>query len=200
MKIIKRLQQQLAQLTGALGRMVAVGEVSSLDPAGHRVKVVLPGHDNVVTDFLPVLTRRALGMSNSALPKIGEQVWCLFIPLAGLEKGCVIGSSFNAEDTPPSSNPQQIYWRFADGTTFYYDEQKSECKLNMPQGTLEITVPNTTINSNVQINGTLGTTGNIHSDQDISDNTRTMAADRDIHNDHIHPNGTPNTGKTAQRQ
>nr|WP_275447097.1 phage baseplate assembly protein V [Pseudoalteromonas sp. Of7M-16] len=203
MNDVKKLIKRVVDVQSRLERLLACGEVSDVDPYTHCVKLVLPGHDNIQTGWLPVLTRRAMGVQIYALPKIGEQCWALFLPLSGMEKGLVLGATFNRQDTPPTSNAAQTWIQFEDGTRFYYDQVQHHCELNMPAGTLVVTAPETTINSNVTINGdtqingntnmdgTLDTTGNIHSDAEVSDATRAMSEDRDIYNEHDHNKKVP---------
>ncbi|NOU49978.1 phage baseplate assembly protein V [Pseudoalteromonas sp. JBTF-M23] len=197
-----KLAQRITDIQSRLERLLACGEVVDLDPVGHRVKLVLPGHDNVQTDWLPVISRRALGVQIYTIPKMGEQCWALFVPFSGMERGVVLGATYNDTDTPPIDNPAQTWMQFEDGTTFHYDQDQHHCELNMPAGTLVITAPHTTINGDVQVNGntimdgTLDTTGNIHSDAEVSDAVRAMSGDRDIYNTHDHDKSVPPPAKT----
>ncbi|TQF71786.1 phage baseplate assembly protein V [Pseudoalteromonas luteoviolacea] len=200
---VKKLIRRVVEVQSRLERLFACGEVMDVDPATHCVKLVLRGYDNVQTDWLPVLTSRAVDVKVYALPTIGEQCWALFLPFSGMEKGLVLGATFNRQDTTPTSNAAQTWIQFEDGTHFYYDQAQHHCELNMPAGTLVVTAPETTINSNVTINGntqingntnmdgTLDATGNIHSDADISDATRAMSDDRGIYNAHDHDKNVP---------
>lgn len=184
---VKTLIRQITDIYSLLNRMLVCGKVSAIEPQTQRVKVLLPGHNNDVTDWLPVLTRRAQGVQIYSLPQVGEQVWCLFLPIAGMEKGIVLGTSFNDVDTAPTDNPDQFYIVFKDGTTFYYDQVASKCELNMPQGTLVVTAPDgATFNNDVKITGKLDVVKNIHSDAEVSDKVRSMSGDRQIYNSHDH--------------
>lgn len=132
------LRREVADLRALIGRLVAAGEVTAQDPATGRVKVRLPGHDNVTTAWLPVLSGRAKGTRCYSMPAIGEQVWCQFLPSGGCETGAVIGSSYNDQDATPAASADIYRLEWADGASLAHDAQAGSLALES-KGTLVAT-------------------------------------------------------------
>ena len=83
------------------GATLQFGTVAQVDDAGHQLRVQLPALDNLLTDWLPMITPAAGGNHFYSLPDEGELVVCLLD--ARGEGGCVIGAIYNAADTPPAA-------------------------------------------------------------------------------------------------
>lgn len=127
---IAALRREVAELKALTSRLVAVGRVVGVDPATHQVKVRLVGHDQVTTSWLQVLVPRAFGDRAYWLPEQGEQVWCLFLPLPGLEHGAVIGSSYNDNDSAPASNADVWRYAFKDGSYLTHNRASGQMHLH----------------------------------------------------------------------
>ena len=84
------------------GATLQFGTVAQVDDAGHQLRVQLPALDNLLTDWLPMITPAAGGNQFYSLPDEGELVVCLLD--ARGEGGCVIGAIYNAADTPPAAS------------------------------------------------------------------------------------------------
>ncbi len=71
--------------------MLRFGIVSDIKK--DSVSVIVPGKDNNVSEFIPLLANMAL------LPKVGQPVACIFEG-EGLEKGVCLGLYYNESLTP----------------------------------------------------------------------------------------------------
>jgi hypothetical protein len=100
MQIIRELKASLDKVWNRLTKIICIGEVSAVNADSHSVKVILKGHDNIETEWLPVLAARTKGVSVVHNLEVGEQVACLFPPFGDMAKGMVIGSFYNKEDLP----------------------------------------------------------------------------------------------------
>jgi len=98
--------------------------------------------------------------------------------------------------------------QFGDGSSVEHNREQHTLKI-VNVGDIDVTTPEQikmtaskgfVMIGNIEHQGDTHTTGNIAADKDISDKTRSMAADRGIYNGHDHPHGTPNTSKPNQQQ
>ncbi len=137
-KIIE-LEEKIKDLRASLTRLVCVGEVVAIDPSQARVRVKLPSHDNLVTDFLPVLYSKTQLDKEYYIPDIGEQVLVLFVPLEGFETGFVLGASYNDVDKVPVNSKDKWHKKFKDGTYMEYDRKEHVFRANI-KGDAEINV------------------------------------------------------------
>lgn len=162
------LRREVADLRALVSRLVAAGEVLEHDPAGQRVRVRLPGDDNLSTAWLPVLTPRARGTRQYSVPQVGEQVWCLFLPDGGLEAGAVIGASYNAQDATPAASADTYRLEFADGGHLTQDAASGALDLHAV-GALTLSAASITLQAGTvtlaapasHATGTLRVTGNV---------------------------------------
>ena len=99
---------------------IKVGEISSIDPVNHTARVVFPEDDNCTTYDLPVLCRSSLKNHDYAMPDVGEDALCIFLP-GGAESGFVLGSFYAGDVKPPAVDPDQRMIEFQDGTIIRYD-------------------------------------------------------------------------------
>lgn len=191
-----------ADLLSRLMRVVCVGEVTEVEGAGQRVKVVLPSHDKMESDWLRVLARRSLGVRTSCNLKEGEQVLCLFPPLGDMRTGYVLGALYNATDTPFQDNPEVFGVEFDDGARCTYDQESHTFRFSMPGGRqlFEMTpegarlVSKLDIDGEVTISKSLTVTETVQA-KAVNDETGSMAAMRSQYNQHGHPDngaGKPN--------
>lgn len=172
----------VADLSKNLRDYIRVGEVSSIDPARHTARVAFPDDDGAVSYDLPVLCRNSLENSDYAMPDVGEDVLCVFLP-GGAEDGFILGSFYAGEVMPPTVLPDHRMVIFQDGTIIRYDRGEAHA--------LDIIVENTTIHIDRKTIDTHGAETQNHSsvkgatrhdDESITDTTKayTLGADETI--------------------
>lgn len=105
------------------------GIVNELDEIKHKVKVRFPHLDNLISDWLPVLTQHSLKNKFYCLPDIGEHVVCMLD--ANGEQGVVLGAIFNDKDMPPSeiNTVDKHHIEYEDGTWIQYDRKAHKLKI-----------------------------------------------------------------------
>ena len=94
---------------------------------------------------------------------------------------------------------------YRDGAVIEYDREAHHLKAMLPSGatTALISDGGVSIKGDVTIMGNTTVQGNIKASNDITDKTRSMAADRVIYNAHTHPgvlSGPASTAPPAQPQ
>ena len=130
------LMNRLAALESRLNQVLRVCTVVSVQDAAATVRVKLPDSGNMVSQPLPVLTRKSQDDKDYDLPDVGEQVVCVFLPI-GLEQGFVLGSHYQQVDKPPVSDRNKWHRMFKDGTFIEYD-RANHALTGSIQGTIDI--------------------------------------------------------------
>ena len=104
------------------------GIVVAVDATKHRVRCKLPALENLETDWLAFLALNAGGNKFYCLPDEGELV-ALLLDSKG-EGGCVIGSIYNAQDTPSASDNNIWKKQFTNGTTIEHDRKSGHITIH----------------------------------------------------------------------
>lgn len=187
--------KKAADLLARLMRIVCVGEVVAVEGAGQRVKVRLPNHDGMESDWLRVLARRSLGVRTSCNLKVGEQVLCLFPPLGDMRSGYVLGALYNQQDAPFQDNPNVYGVKFEDGALMTYDQVSHTLNFSLPGGApvFEMTPDGIRLkgeifaDGGVTISKSLIVAGSVTA-QELNDSQSSMGAMRGQYNSHQHTN------------
>ena len=103
-----------------LKSIIRIGEVSSVDAAKGTARVVFDDFDSIVSYDLQVICRNTFANRDYAMPDIGEDVICIFLP-TGTEAGFILGSVYAGEITPPEDTINRRCVEFSDGSKFMYD-------------------------------------------------------------------------------
>lgn len=103
-----------------LKSIIRIGEVSSVDAAKGTARVVFDDFDSTVSYDLQVICRNTFANRDYAMPDVGEDVICVFLP-TGTEAGFILGSVYAGEITPPESTIDRRCVEFSDGSKFMYD-------------------------------------------------------------------------------
>ncbi|EKZ9425988.1 phage baseplate assembly protein V [Salmonella enterica] len=119
------------------GVIFETGTVSDIDEKNVRVRVRLPGKNNLRTWWLDVLQRNTQNNKDYWLPDIGEQVRVLLDGRA--EDGVVLGSTYNGADKPAIADRNRRRTDFADGTFVEYDRKNNAMAIGGAIKTLTIT-------------------------------------------------------------
>jgi phage baseplate assembly protein gpV len=83
------------------------GVVVDRDPKAMRVKVRFEDEDDVVTHWIDVTAKSSSGgVRFFSMPGLEDEVWCAMD--AKGEAGCVLGSRYNAKETPPHDSNEDI--------------------------------------------------------------------------------------------
>lgn len=106
-----------------LNSLIRVGIVNQVDAQTCSAIVEFEDQDNVITSKLPILVRGSAKNKDYWLPAENEIVLCIFLPI-GLADGFILGSFYNDEDTPPTTNANISMKQFSDGTKISYDVVK----------------------------------------------------------------------------
>ncbi|MGN0887225.1 MAG: phage baseplate assembly protein V [Candidatus Spyradenecus sp.] len=154
------------ELMNLLGCLIKIGEVSSVDPAAGTARVVFDDDDGVVSYDLKVLHTNTLKTKDYAMPELGSDVLCVFLPNA-TEEGFILGSFYAGEVTPPESEGTKRTVRFSDGTRVCYDMATHALQVT---GAARVTVqaPAITLDGNVAITGTLAVAGAVTADSTVT--------------------------------
>ena len=186
---------ELAELNRRMANLFRPGLVAAVDHQRARVRVQ---SGELLTAWLPWLTQRA-GDDRDWWPlEVGEQVLIL-CPNGDPAQGWVLGSSYTQSRPAPSADPDKRRGTFADGAAYEYDRKRHHFDIHLPAGATVTFLADGgfTLTGDVQVNGSITATG------DITDQTRSMAADRAIYNSHVHPGvtaGPAKTGATGESQ
>lgn len=109
----------------ALGSIIKIGEVSSVDAAKGMASVVFDDDDSIVVTDLQVIHRNTFANRDYAMPDIGEDVICLFLP-SGTVEGFILGSVYADEIEPPEDSIDKRTVEFSDGARVSYDRAAHE--------------------------------------------------------------------------
>lgn len=110
------------EVTSRWSHFIKIGEVSSVDYAAGTARVVFDDDDSVVSYNLPVLQTNTYSNKDYAMPDVGEDVLCLFLP-SGLEEGFILGSFYAGEIELPTTDGDVRAVKFSDGTEITYDRK-----------------------------------------------------------------------------
>lgn len=126
-----------------LDGVLKTGYIRNVDPSAQQVRVAIDGN---VTPWIPWGVARAGLLSVWTCPDVGEKV------LVGSEAGdygnavviCSLYSDNGGE--PPSTNPEETYIKFPDGSTLVYNHGENKLDLTVTgQGLVNITCVNATV-------------------------------------------------------
>ncbi|MDE1713960.1 phage baseplate assembly protein V (plasmid) [Chromobacterium amazonense] len=104
------------------------GSVAEQDPDSQRVRVRLPELGQLLTAWLPVLSRKTLKDKDYWLPDIGEQV-AVLLDARG-EDGVVLGAIYSEQDAVPVKSAEKWQRCFGDGAVLEYDRQQNQLTVN----------------------------------------------------------------------
>ncbi len=103
-----------------LSMVIRVGEVTATNPAAHKVTVTHDDDDGQTSGELPVIVPNTLENHDHALPDVGEDVLCIYLP-TGTEEGFVLGSFYAGNVADPESSQDVRATKFKDDTRIAYD-------------------------------------------------------------------------------
>ncbi len=104
--------------------MIKHGVVSSVQAKFCSVRVNFSDRDNLVSAWLPVLQPACAGNKFFSLPKVGDNVVCVFEHNCDDGTGFVLGSFYNDKNRPPSTNKKSVVIKFEDGAEIRYASGK----------------------------------------------------------------------------
>lgn len=111
-----------------LNNLIRVGKVSSINEKEATARVIFSGQDEAVSYDLPIIQRNTLNNKDYALPDVGEQVVCIFLP-NGIQQGFVLGSIYSQKDLPVVKDKDRRHVKFSDGTEIEYDRKEHVLKV-----------------------------------------------------------------------
>ena len=122
-------------VTELLNTLIRIGNVSSVDYAKCTARVSFSDEGEVVSFDLPVLHTNTLQNNDFAMPDVGEDVLCLFLP-SGNEEGFILGSFYAGANVPPESSGEWRTVLFRDGTRISYNRETHELKAEIEGTTI----------------------------------------------------------------
>lgn len=143
------LENRMKQLEERLNSTVQVGTVTEV--LGGAVRVDINGH---ATHELPVLFTRTQTDKFFAMPDVGEQVVCLFLPI-GLEQGFVLGAIYSDEDLPPSDGAHVTHIAFGDGSSVEYDRKNHSLDITVSSGEVTVKAEKVTLDCGGEMGGVI---------------------------------------------
>ncbi len=161
---LRKLTNAVTNLKRLFTGLLRVGVVTQVNGETARVRVSLPGLEDMQSGWLPCLTWRTYGVRASFNYKVGERVLCLFVPISDMSSGFVLGSFYDDKQKPPQSNIDVFSIEFEDGTVLAYDQSTSTGSLKIKGGLpsltatpdkVEIESPLISLIGPTQITGTL---------------------------------------------
>lgn len=145
----------MSEILRRLEQMFIIGTVAEIDGPRARVQ-----SDDLLTDFLPLLTRAGDDISWDGVD-LGEQV-LVFSP-GDPAQGVILGSLYADESQPATTDPSKHHRRYKDGAVIEYDRSAKHLKAILPAGaTTELkTTGGLSIEGDTDITGDLSVSGNV---------------------------------------
>lgn len=132
--------------------MIRIGKVSSINYDKGLVAVVFEDKDNIVSDFIPLLS------FEYKMPEVNDLVVCAFLS-NGVQRGICLGKYYNNTNLPNESGKGIYYKNLFNEGFFKYDNNNK---------TLILKAENIVLEGNISINGNLDVIGDINSSGNIS--------------------------------
>lgn len=104
------------------------GIVVERDPKKMRVKVQFQDEDETVSFWVDVLSRASGRTKSFMMPDVDDEVWCA-VDLKG-EDGCILGSKYNDQDTPPFDGNDDVGIKFPGGS-IHVDRASGAATINI---------------------------------------------------------------------
>ncbi|MCL1124160.1 phage baseplate assembly protein V [Shewanella surugensis] len=192
--IVRELQRRVAN-------MVRRGRVHSVDFGQMPPRVRVEYAPNAVTAWLPWISGRASTYKQDWEPLVIGEAVLILSESGDLAAGVVIPSIADSITIVPSTSEFEHVSQYQDGTKLVYNRDSHKLTITIgSEGTTELNCKTFFINADIEQNGKLHSTGDIQSDANVSDSTRSMADDRGIYNSHKHAHGSPNTSTPDKSQ
>ncbi len=145
----ENLTRRVTALENQLNQLVRIGIVVQVLPDLGKVRCRLHDADCMETFELAVLFPKTRLDKYYAMPDIGEQVLCLFLPLNnGLSLGFVLGAFYSLIDRPPVADSGKTVINFEDGSRLIYDKEYGDLAMHIKgsvtiaaNGPLKLAVP-----------------------------------------------------------
>ncbi len=128
----REVAKKLSFLEELLLGIFKVGTVVSVNEKDATVRVEFKDREGKVSWDMPVISPHTYADKAYWLPKEGELALCLFPP-GHRGFGVVIGSLYNAQDTPPVADRNKAYMEFEDGTRIEYDKSTGKLTVENPK-------------------------------------------------------------------
>lgn len=140
-----------------LKSIIRIGEVSSVDAAKGTARVVFDDFDSTVSYDLQVICRNTFANRDYAMPDVGEDVICIFLP-TGTEAGFILGSVYAGEITPPESTINRRCVEFSDGSKFMYDRSAHAFTASIGDTSITVNETGVDVQSNSTVHAKVGET------------------------------------------
>lgn len=150
-----------------LKSLIKIGEVSSVNYANGTARVVFDDDDSIVSYDLPVLQTNTLLNKDHALPDVGEDVVCLFLP-SGNEEGFILGAVYAGEVQPAETSKDIRSVTFSDGTEIKYDRAAHLLSVKIAGTTITANRENVNIDTPKEVNVKGGQTVNVEGGQTVN--------------------------------
>lgn len=150
----------------ALGRLIKIGEVSSVDYETGTARVVFDDDESLVSFDLQVLHRNTFKNQDFAMPDIGEDVVCLFLP-SGEVEGFILGSVYAGEITPPETSGDKRTTVFSDGTRISYDRNTRQLDIEISGTKISANTESVKVNTPVSVDITGAQTVKVNTDGQV---------------------------------
>ncbi len=174
--------------------MIRRGIVVAVDEKTAKVRVRFPDLDDMISDWLPVVSMKTHDDKHYWLPDIDEFVIVAFDEDGDFTQGYVLGAIYNSKDPTPVQNRDKHHIRYSDGTEVEYDRKTHTLRINIPKGEVHITVQNG--NGNVYINGNLIVSKEIY---DWDQTKGSLDLLRQTYNSHTHTGDSGGTTSTPNQ-
>ena len=185
---LAKFETQLEDMSRRQRGLIRLGKVVK---HGKDNKTIQVKHGENITPFIKWFAACAGDISEYRLPSINEQVVLLNFGGGDNSSMTIALIGIPSDSFPlPSDNPDETLRVYPDKTAVRYNHKEHKLTVEMAKGEAHFIVPDKVIFDTKQ----LYCTGDIKSDGEIEDHTRSMQDDRAIHNIHNHPHGLPNTG------
>ena len=143
-----------AEISRRLENLIRLGTIAEVDYQNAKARVKSGA---ILTDFLPFATARAGDVKTWTPPSIGEQVF-VFSMSGELTNGVILTGIYQQSQAAPSQNGQEHLIVFPDGAEIRYNHKSGALHIKAVNS-LTIDCPQITLNGNVELNGTLKSTG-----------------------------------------
>lgn len=133
---------EITELDRRISNLIQIGTIAEADYEKAKLKVII---GNIITDWLPWLTRRAGSDSDWWAPEVGEQV-VILSPSGELKQAVILPSIYQSAYPAIDDSPDISKFTYKDGTIIKYNRLSHKMDIDIvSSGSIEIKVGNSKI-------------------------------------------------------